>query len=213
MSCKKTRLAPGDKPDKEVQIKFAKRIKRTIKRTKKTKEIVIFLDPTHQVHNTINGYCWQEKGRAGTKTISSNSGRKRITILGAINAVSHKPTTLIIESNCDKEAMKLFLKEIRRDYPGGKKIYIFLDNARYSYNKEVAARAKELNIKLVFLPAYCPNLNLIERLWKFLKKKIRNGKYYQAFKEFKNAVYEFFKNFKQYKSELKTLLTLKFQII
>lgn len=213
MSCKKTRLVPGNKPDKKIQIKFVRRIKETIKRTKKNKETVIFLDPTHQVHNTINGYCWQEKGRMGTKTISSNSGRKRITILGAINAVSHKPTTLIIESNCDKEAMKLFLKEIRNDYPSGRKIYIFLDNARYSYNREVAKQAKEMNIKLVFLPAYSPNLNLIERLWKFLKKKIRNGKYYPTFKEFKNAVYEFFKNFKQYKSEMKTLLTLKFEII
>lgn len=213
MSCKKLRLAPGNKPCREIQIKFVRRIKETIKRTKKTKEIVIFLDPTHQVHNTDNGYYWQEKGRAGTKTISSNSGRKRITILGAISAVSHKPTTLIIEGNCDKEAMKLFLNEIRHDYPGSKKIYIFLDNARYSHNKEVGARAKELNIKLVFLPAYSPNLNLIERLWKFFKKKIRKGKYYPTFKEFKDAVYEFFKNFKQYKSELKTLLTLKFEII
>lgn len=186
---------------------------RTIKRATKNKEAVIFLDPTHQVHNTVNGCCWQVTGKAGTKTIASNSGRQRITIIGAINAVTHKPTTLITEANCDKEAMKQFLREIRKDYRHTGRIHIFLDNARYSWNKEVRQEAKELNIKLIFLPPYSPNLNLIERLWKFLKKKIKKNKYYDTFKKFKQAIFDFFKNIKQYKTELDTLLTLKFEII
>lgn len=212
MSYKKTRLAPGGAPDKEAQKKFAKRIIRIIRQADENKETVVFLDPTHQVHNTVNGYCWQEKGKAGTKTIFSNSGRKRITIIGAINAITHKPTTLITESNCDKEIMKRFLEEIRNDYQNTGRIYIFLDNARYSWNKEVRAEAKKLNIKLIFLPPYSPNLNLIERLWKFLKKKVRKNVYYDTFKKFKNAISDFFKNIEQYETELKILLTLKFDI-
>lgn len=204
---------PGKAPDKEVQKKFAKRIKRTIRKALKNNETVIFLDPTHQVHNTVNGYCWQEKGAAGTKIISSNTGRKRISIIGAINAVTHKPTTLITEDNCDKEMIKQILMEIRNDYQNTGKIYVFLDNARYSHNKEVGLRAKNLNMKLIFLPPYSPNLNLIERLWKFLKKKIRKNIYYDTFEKFTTAIYDFFKNIEQYKTELETLLTLKFEII
>lgn len=105
------------------------------------------------------------------------------------------------------------LEQIRKDYQDKGKIYIFLDNARYSRNKEVYAEAKKLNIKLIFLPPYSPNLNLIERLWKFLKNKIRKNIYYNTFAKFKKAIYEFFKNIEQYAAELKTLLTLKFQIV
>ncbi len=165
------------------------------------------------MHNTVNGYCWQEKGITGTKTISSNTGRKRISIVGAINAISHKPTTLITEDNCDKEMIKQLLNEIRNDYPCTGKIYVFLDNARYSHNKEVRLKAKSLNMKLIFLPPYSPNLNLIERLWKFLKKKIRKNIYYDTFEKFTTAIYDFFKNIEQYKIELEKLLTLKFEII
>ena len=204
---------PGGAPDKVAQKKFARRIIRTINQAVKEKEIVMFLDPTHQVHNTENGYSWQEKGRAGTKTVKSNSGRKRITIIGAINAITLKPTALITEDNCDKEMMKQFLKEIRKDYPAMNRIQVFLDNARYSWNKEVRLEAKKLNIKLIFLPPYSPNLNLIERLWKFLKKKIRKNIYYHTFKKFAKAIHNFFKNIEQYQTELKTLLTLKFEII
>lgn len=196
-----------------MQKKFAKRIIRIIKKSSNNKEIVLFLDPTHQVHNTVNGYCWQKKGKTGTKTIFSNSGRKRITVLGAVNASTHKTTALITEDNCDKEMMKRFLLEIRNAYPGTNRITVFLDNARYSWNKEVRKEAKKLNIKLIFLPPYSPNLNLIERLWKFLKKKIRKNAYYNTFKKFKKAICEFFKNIEQYKDELDKLLTLNFEII
>lgn len=213
MSYKKTRLTPGGAPDKETQKKFAKHIIGTIKKAAETNGTVMFLDPTHQVHNTVNGCCWQEKGKAGTKTISSNSGRKRINIIGAINAVTHKPTTLITEDNCDKEMIKRLFEEIRKDYQDAGKIYVFLDNARYNRNKEVAAEAENLNIKLMFLPPYSPNLNLIERLWKFLKKKIRKNVYYNTFEKFKKAIFDFFKNIEQFEGELKTLLTLKFEII
>lgn len=204
---------PGKAPDKEVQKKFVKRIKRTVKKASKNNGTVIFLDPTHQVHNTINGYCWQEKGIAGTKIISSNTGRKRISIIGAINAVTRKPTTLITEDNRDKEMIKQILVEIRNDYQNTGKIYVFLDNAKYSHNKEVKLKAKSLNMKLIFLPPYSPNLNLIERLRKFLKKKIRKNIYYDTFEKFTTAIYDFFKNIEQYKTELEKLLTLKFEII
>ena len=88
-----------------------------------------------------------------------------------------------------------------------------MDNARYQKCKLVMNLALELNIKLVFLPSYSPNLNIIERLWKFIRKKVLYGKYYENFKLFKNGISSCLNliNQGQYQEELKTLLNLKFQ--
>lgn len=174
---------------------------------------MLFLDPAHQVHNIENGYCWQVKGKNETKTVPSNSGRERLTVIGAINPNTYKPTILTTEDNCDGAMMTVFLGEVKKDYPDAKTIYIFLDNAKYNHSNLVTGEAEQLGIKLLFLPPYSPNLNLIERLWKFMKKKIKANKYYKTFKEFTSAIHDFFKNIAQYEAELKTLLTLNFEII
>lgn len=185
----------------------------TIAQAQDESSAVLFLDPTHQTYNTVNGYCWQEIGKDNTKIVYSNSGRKRISIIGAINAVTHKPTTIITEDNCDKEMIKASLTAIRKDYAKANNIYVFSDNAKYTRNYDVCEHAEKLKIKLIFLPPYSPNLNLIERLWKFFKKQIRKNKYYDTFEKFKKAIFDFFKNIEQHKPELKKLLTLKFEII
>ena len=123
-----------------------------------------------------------------------------------------KLTSIITRSNCDKEMAKKILEEIRKDYPDWKEIVIIEDNAKYHHAKVVIELARKLNIKIQFLPPYCPNLNLIERIWKFMKSKFKN-KYYATFENFYKAVYNFCANFKQYENEIKTLLSQKFQII
>ncbi|WP_207787680.1 transposase, partial [Candidatus Thiosymbion oneisti] len=92
-------------------------------------------------------------------------------------------------------------------------IYVICDNARYYRSKAVQDYLKTSRIKLVFLPPYAPNLNLIERLWKFFKKKVRYNRYYETFDEFKSACEAFFKNPRQYQHELRSLLTANFELI
>ena len=67
-------------------------------------------------------------------------------------------------------------------------ITLVLDNARYQKCKMVYALAARLNIELLFLPAYSPNLNLIERLWKFVKKQVLYSKYYSDFSHFRGSI-------------------------
>lgn len=176
-------------------------------------EVLLFADPVHQVHNNENDYCWQLKGAANTKTALANTGRRRLNIIGAINPVTLQPTTLLIEDNCCEEVITAFLEEIKKQYCHATAICVVLDNARYQRAYSVQNKAKELNIDLVYLPAYCPNLNLIERLWKFFKKKIMKNKYYETFEQFEKAVDQFFINFDDYTTELKSLLSFKFGII
>src|SRR3990167_1198579 len=88
-----------------------------------------------------------------------------------------------------------------------------MDNACYQKCKLVMLMAEEFKLKLLFLPPYSPNLNIIERLWKFIKKKSLNSKYYEKFSEFKAAILEALEKSKgEFKEELKTLLVLKFQM-
>ena len=107
---------------------------------------------------------------------------------------------------------KALLKEIRKEYPDWKEIVIIKDNAKYHHAESVWALAQELNITIVFLPPYCPNLNLIERVWKFMKSKFKN-KYYPTFKDFYTAICEFCADFEKYKEDILALLSQKFQII
>lgn len=167
----------------------------------------------HQIHNSENYFKWQKKGRKNTIKIKSNTGRRRLNIVGGVNLINQEITVLTTESNCDKNLMKVFLKEVKKDYPNADKIIIYLDNASYQRNYEVQEEAKKLNILLKYLPPYAPNLSLIERIWKYFKKKIIKSKYYETFEEFHGKIDKFFKNWNLYKKDIKKLLTLNFEII
>jgi transposase len=174
--------------------------------------ILVFTDPMHPTHNTIASVCWQEKGAEGTVMIKSNSGRKRLNVLGALNPISLTPTALLTEDNCDTAMMEAFLVEIRKEYPNMDiPIVAIFDNAKYNLGAQ--EKAKELNIIPQFLPPYCPNLNLIERVWKFYKKEIQRNHYYETYQEFFDATMVFFQNFDSYHAQLESLLSHKFEII
>lgn|GEM_PF-6147089 len=91
-------------------------------------------------------------------------------------------------------AIMSFFKKLRRHYKHAKKIYLICDNAGYNKAKEVREAAKALGVVLIYLPPYSPNLNLIERLWKFFKKNILYNRYYEKFDAFKFACEDFFKH-------------------
>jgi transposase len=95
---------------------------------------------------------------------------------------------------------------------GGLPITVVLDNARYQRCKRVLEYAQQINIELLFLPTYSPNLNLIERLWKFVKKESLYSRYYETFVDFKAAIMECLMQTQGlHKNDLATLLTLNFQ--
>ena len=207
-------MIPGKVPPVHVQQEFAEVLYQLHDiALSNDKEVLLFADPVHQIHNNENGYCWQLKGKDNTKTVLSNTGRRRLNIIGAINPVTLEPTIVLTEENCCSEVIEVFLEEIKKQYKDATTICLVLDNARYQRSYEVRAKAKELNIDLLFLPPYCPNLNLIERLWKHFKKAVMKNEYYKTFQEFEDTIYNFFKNFDNQKEILKTTLKFKFGII
>lgn len=207
-------MIPGNIPNEDVQKDFIKNVYKPLLNRARQGEIhLLFSDPTHKIHNTINGKVWQPIGKDGTIKLPSNTGRRRVTILGAINAINPKQlTSIITEANCDQEMAKKMLEEIRKEYQDGKEIVIIEDNAKYHHADSVTDLAKKLNINIKFLPPYCPNLNLIERIWKFMKKEFKN-EYFPTFKDFYKAVLDFCGNFEKYDKEINRLIGQKFQII
>lgn len=170
--------------------------------------MVLFIDAAHFVQAAFLGYLWYFK----RLFIQTSSGRQRWNVLGALDAVSKKVHTFCNDSYINSEAVCCFLKQLRTTY-GSLPMTIFLDNARYQRCKLVIDTAKSLNITLQFLPPYSPNLNLIERYWKFVKKKVLYSKYYETFDLFKKAINECIADSYTYnKSELTSLLSWNFQL-
>lgn len=205
-------MKPGKLPDVQIQEEFIDWYDKALLKSKKGETHLLFYDPVHQLHNTINGNCWQDKGGKNTIVLPSNTGRKRITILGAISPVNHKFTSITMEGMVDKEVTIEVLKNIRETYDDDKEIIIVMDNAKYNRAYVVQDTAKQLNITIKYLPPYSPNLNLIERVWKFLKKKLKN-KYIEKFEDFKDWINNFCKYFDEFKSEISKLISNNIQII
>jgi transposase len=155
---------------------------------------------------------WQSKGNKGTIKINSNPKKKRINILGAFDFKNFELITTLTETKCNKELIVDFFHKMRGKY-SNEELVIILDNAAYNHANYTREYAKWYNIKLLFLPPYSPNLNLIERLWKFVKKKLVHNIYYNKFEDFLNKVHSFFEKIDEWELELRKILTKKFGIL
>jgi transposase len=180
-----------------------------IKASKGQNDPIYFADATHPQHNSIPSCGWIKKGQE--KELKANCGRQRLNINGAINIETLEPTTGFYDTINADSTIDLFSK-IETKHPNAKTIYIIVDNARYYRSHLLKEYTEGTKVKLIFLPPYSPNLNLIERYWKFFKKKVLNNCYYETFSEFKLACQCFFRKRKKYLPELQTLLAENFHI-
>jgi transposase len=146
------------------------------------------MDGVHPTHNTQLAYGCIRKGFR--KEICANSGRSRLNLSGAIDLISKK---LHIQEDVtlNGDSTISFLKKIEAAYPNKNKIHLFSDNARYYKNKAVKKHLEHSKIILHFLPPYSPNLNPIERLWKWMKERVMYNTYYEYFEDFKLAIIGF----------------------
>ena len=176
---------------------------------KKGERHVLFVDASHFVHSPFSGSLWcQER-----IFIRSPSGRQRHNVLGAFNSITHELITVKNDDYVNARTVMDLIKTARSRY-GYQEITLIMDNARYQRCAAVMECAREWNVELLFIPPYSPNLNLIERLWKFVKKKALNCKFYENFELFKKAIDDCLKNLgTKYKKEIESLMSLNFHII
>jgi transposase len=207
-SYKKTTLVPGGACPAEQEEYLAEL--EPFLREEAENTVVCYMDAVHPQHNTRSDYAWIKVGKK--KEMPSNTGRKRININGAMNALQPEEVTIVEAQTINAQSTQLLFDKLLQRYHDKDTIYVLADNARYYTNTALKDwLAQNTKIQLLHLPPYSPNLNLIERLWKFMRKKVINRHYYQKFEDFKTAVLGFFEHIGHYKEELKTLITPNFQ--
>jgi len=175
------------------QLEFEEKYKK-LKEEITQEDKILFLDAVHPSHNTKAGFAWITKGEE--KIIETNSGRDRVNINGAYNILESE----VIVTNSDtvntQSTLELFDTIVENYGDNSGNLYCISDNARY-YKSKILQKAlkteKYSSIKMIFIPAYSPNLNPIERVWKFFKKEVMENKFYKTFTEFKDAIDNFFK--------------------
>lgn len=208
-SHKKTKLI-SEKADKVKQEEFVKDYE-ILRNNLKPTEKIYFMDGVHPTHNVMPGKAWIKKGK--DKEMPCNTGRQRININGVYSPIDQEIIIREDESISSDSTINLF-KQIESKHPELTRIFIIRDNARYYVSKQVMEYLKTSKIVYIPLPSYSPNLNLIERLWKFFKEKVVYNKYYENFTLFKESVFYFFeKEIFNYKEDLKSRLAENFHII
>jgi len=195
------------KANVEEQKKFHdEKLQPRLEEAKAGKREVHFVDASHFVLAAFLGYLWS----LTRVFVRTPSGRQRFNVLGALNAVTKKLVTVTNDTYITSVQVCELLKLLAQN--ATMPITIVLDNARYQRCHMVMSLADQLGIELLFLPSYSPNLNLIERLWKLVKKECLNSIYYENFTLFRQAIQKFLTNMDgTHHDELESLLTLKFQ--
>lgn len=173
--------------------------------------VLYYADAAHPTHNTRCTRTWCQTGQA--RPLLTVSGRERVNLNAALNA--HAPTQVHLDETrrMDAQSTRRLYEKLLAAHPDTPRIYVVCDNARYYKNQELTQWLTDKPIQQVFLPPYSPNLNLIERLWKFLRQKIINTTFYRTKGAFKPAVLHFFDRLPEFGQELASRLTLNFRVL
>jgi transposase len=168
---------------------------------------VFFVDAAHFVQQPFLGFLWCFV----RQFIPAPSGRKRFNVLGALHAITLQVVTITNETYINAEVVAQLLRQLAVEF-ADMPITLVLDNARYQRCQFIIDLAAEWGMELLFLPPYSPNLNLIERLWRFVKRECLYSEYYETFPDFRQAIAECIaETHGKHKPKLASLLTLNFQ--
>jgi transposase len=200
------------KADRDKQRQFVRKYRRH-RREAGPKTRRYFVDACHPVWGLDLLYCcWLLVGQR--HYVGVGSGRKRLNILGAYSPDDHDYVDLrLTKENITGEQFIKLMEKLLAKHPDTEEFILYLDHARY-YSKPVVKEwlARHRQFRLVSLPAYSPNLNLIERLWKFLRKEALN-RWHKTFEAMQEAVAEVLDHLERYRCELDSLMSEKFHIL
>jgi len=170
---------------------------------------VFFVDAAHFVLGMFLCCLWSNC----RLWVRASSGRQRFNVLGAWNAVTHQWVSVCNTTVVNQETFCDLLRKIAA-LGLVRPITLVLDNARYQHCALCIEHAKQLGIELLFLPSYSPNLNLIERIWKFVKKECLYGRHFPSFTDFRSRIEDCLTKLDStHKSKLDSLMTLNFQTV
>ncbi len=205
------RLKVGQVPSKadpeKQQVFLEEALEPRLEEARQGKRHVFFVDAAHFVMQPFLGFLWCFV----RQFIRAPNGRKRFNVLGALHATTLQVVTFTNDTYINSRSVAKLMCQIAVEF-SGLPITLVMDNASYQRCYFVRDLAVALGIELLFLPPYSPNLNLIERLWKFVKKNALYSQYYKTFADFSQAISDCISAAdREHKQELMSLLTLNFQ--
>jgi transposase len=172
------------------------------------KRRVYFVDAAHFVYGSFLGFLWC----LARQFIRTPAGRQRYNVLGAVDVLGGHLLTVTNTAYINALSVCELLAKMAAEQ-AGRPVTVFLDNARYQHCALVMDKARELGIELMFLPPYSPNLNLIERLWKHMRKTSLTNREFGGFAEFQQAIDTGLSEaFTLHTAEMRKLLNPKFQL-
>ena len=208
MAPRKVAALPA-KADVQAQEQFKSQLlEPKLEEAKRGQRAVYFVDAAHFVLAPFLGIVWC----FARLFIKAPSGRQRFNVLGALHAITKEVVTVTNDTYITSQQVCQLLTQLAALNPHVP-VSIVLDNARYQHCRLVLEHARELQIELLFLPSYSPNLNLIERFWKYVKKDCLYSKYYADFAAFKLAISTCIGQAREKnQAKLESLLSLRFQV-
>ena len=182
---------PKGTPSKADPLKQAEWVEyyETLLNTLPEDEPIEFGDGVHPTMATKVSYGWIRKGT--DKPIATTSNRTRMNLMGSIN-LETMDVTIGDYEKLNSVSMSEHFSLLRDKYPTSTRIHLILDQGRYNTSAYTQTAAKEKGIILHYLPAYSPNLNPIERLWKVMNEYARNNQFFSCAKEFRRSILDFF---------------------
>jgi len=208
-SYKKPKGVPS-KADPVKQAEFIAKYQDLLK-TLPDNEPIEFADGVHPTMATKISYGWIRTGK--NKPIETTASRTRMNLFGSISLQTMQ-VTIDSYDTLNSQVLGEHFKKLRIKYPNASKIHLILDRGSYNTSKETAEFAEQYGITLHHLPAYSPNLNPIERLWKVMNEYARNNRYFKSAKDFREAVMNFFENtWTEIQSSMNTRINDNFQTL
>ena len=208
-SYKKPNRVPA-KADNSKQTEFIESYKK-LKDALGEDDVMLFGDGVHPSMETKVSAGWIRTGQH--KELKTTASRTRLNILGALqldnmNLLTRDYQTINSNSVID------FMEQLKKSYVDKEKVYLIVDNGPYYTSNIVKSKAVEIGITMIYLPPYSPNLNPIERLWKYMNEKVRNNVFFHSAKDFKQQVISFLdENWDKNKVGLESRINDNFQIL
>lgn len=152
---------------------------------------VYFVDAVHPEYQSRPAFGWGVRGEP--VAVRQTPGRQRMNLHGAL-CLEDFSLVLVESLRIDAASTLTVLQRLQSRHPGHGLIHVFLDNARYHHARALRdfLDSADCRIRLHFLPAYCPHLNPIERLWGEMHRHVTHNTYYETFASFVASVDEFF---------------------
>jgi len=208
---KRSKTVPSKADEVKQQAFLEQELADILVEVNQSKAHLYYADGVHPIHQTHTGYGWIKKGT--DYELPANTGRKRVNINSCINAKDPTDVVYNAPDRVNADSTQDLLEQLIAKHGTNKPIYVVMDNARYNYNKRLQEWVKNTPVELVYLPAYSPNLNLIERLWGFMKQDILRHQHFERYEEFRQKVLGFISDLTPYQKDLKTLLALNFRTV